>query len=165
MRIAGGMLILAAIFIVRQKGGSRIMHKGMEWGIAAAITISFLNLFEKELITKAGYLSYAAPMMLVATLIMWGYLYYRDRELDFAVLARPNMIGLMVLRCFSAFGFVMAFAAGAMLSVANYVSSMGVIFMVIFGVLLLKETDYLLQKIIATAVACAGLTLVLISRL
>lgn len=165
VRSLGGLLILVAIFIVRQKGGNRILHKGMEWGIAAALTISFLNLFEKQLITNAGYLSYAAPMMLVATLMMWGYLYYRDRRINYQIMLQPRMIQLMVLRDLSAFGFVLAFVNGALLSVANYISGMGVIFMVILGVLLLNERDYLKQKIIATLVACIGLTIVLISSL
>lgn len=165
VRMVGGLLILAAIFIVRQKGSSRILHRGMEWGIAAALTISFLNLCEKELINTAGYLSYGVPLMVTATLIMWGYLYYRDRRIDFGLMMKPRMIGLMALRDLSAFGFILAFVNGALLSVANYISSMGVIFMVVFGVLLLKETDYLRQKIIATAVACVGLTIVLIANL
>lgn len=165
VRFLGGFLILLAIVIVRQKGSEKVLHKGIEWGIAAALTISFLNLFEKELITNAGYLSYAVPLMVVATIIMWSYLFYRDKKINYRILLRPRMIQLMILRDMSAFGFVAAFAAGALLSVANYISSMGVIFMVIFGVLLLGERDYLKQKVIATAVACLGLTIVLISTL
>lgn len=165
LRICGGILILLAIFIVKQKGSKSIISKGFEWGLAAALTISFLNLFEKELITDIGYLNYAVPLMAVATLIMWGYLYYRDRAIDYKIMLKPRMIQLMALRDISAFGFVAAFAYGGLLSVSNYISSMGVIFMVALGVLLLDERDYLRRKIIATGVAVCGLTLVLIASL
>ncbi len=163
IRILGGVLILLAIFIVRQKGSKSLLSKGFEWGIGAALVISFLNLFEKTLINNIGFLGYVAPTMIAATVLMWGYLIYRDKKVNYKVLLQPRMIQLMVFRDISAFGFSLAFVYGGLLSVSNYISSMGVIFIVALGILLLNERDYLARKIIATSIAAVGLTIVLVS--
>ncbi len=165
IRILGGLLILSAIIIVRQKGSKSILSKGFEWGLSAAIILSFLNLLEKTTIDRIGYLGYAVPVVVIATALMWGYLLYRDKKINYKIFIQPRMLQLMILRDMSAYGFVLALGSGVLLSVSNYISSMGVIFMVAFGVLLLKETDHLRRKIIATAMAVVGLTIVLISSL
>ncbi|MGH7238698.1 MAG: hypothetical protein ACREHG_01395, partial [Candidatus Saccharimonadales bacterium] len=95
-------------------------------------------------------------------LLMWGYL-LRYRNFDFGLLIRPRMIQLMTLRAVSAYGFSGALAAGALVSVANYISGMSVILVVGLGALWLGETDYLKRKAVATVVAVLGLTVVLLS--
>ena len=165
IRILGGLLILVAIVIVRQKGSKVLLEKGFSWGLSAAVTISFLNLFEKSTIDRIGYLGYAAPAMLSAMLIMWGYLFYRDRKINFKIFLQPQIIRLMIFRDMSAFGFTLALVYGGLISVSNYISSMGVIFLVALGAIFLGERDYLRQKIFATIVAVAGVTIVLLTSL
>lgn len=163
LRILGGLLVLVAIFIVRQRGSHVLRVKGLEWGIAAATALSFLNVFEKLLVTNVGFVNYFAPAAVLAAIIMWAYLLKSDARVNWSIIKRPRMIQLMVLRAMSAYGFSGALAAGALISVANYISGMNVILMVLLGALLLGETDYLRRKIIATLIAVSGLTLVLLA--
>lgn len=164
-RIAGGMLILLAIFIVRQEGSKTIRIRGVWWGIAAAFVISFLNLSEKLLIENVGVLNYFALAQITAAVIMAAYLFSRPGNVvKPSVLWQPRMLQLMAFRAVSAYGFTFALAAGALVSVANYIAGMSVILMVIFGALLLGEKDYLLRKAIATAVAVSGLTIIFLSH-
>ncbi len=166
LRILGGVLIFLAIVIVRQKGSRSVRVKGFEWGIIAAFVISFLNLSEKTLINHVGILNYFPIAMMSAAVIMWSYLLLvRKEKVDKDLLIQPQMLQLMILRAISAYGFPFALAAGALLSVANYISGLSVIIMVILGALVLKERDYLLRKTIATVVAVVGLTIILISEL
>ncbi|HYF96803.1 MAG TPA: EamA family transporter [Patescibacteria group bacterium] len=165
LRILGGLLILVAIVIVRQKSSQSIRVKGVEWGIIAAFTIAFLNLSEKIMINSVGVLNYFPFAMLVAAAIMWLYLFYRKEKIDKALFIQPRMIQLMMLRAVSAYGFTFALATGALVSVGSYISGMSVILMVVMGALLLNERDYLMRKAIATAIAVGGLTIILLSNL
>jgi drug/metabolite transporter (DMT)-like permease len=166
LRILGGVLIFLAIVVVKQKGSRPLRAKGFEWGIIAAFVISFLNLTEKTLINRVGIFNYLTIAMIAAAIIMWAYLILIKKEkVDKNLLIQPQMLQLMVLRAISAYSFPFALAAGALLSVANYISGMSVILMVVMGTFLLKEKDYLFRKLLATGVAVIGLTIVLISGL
>jgi drug/metabolite transporter (DMT)-like permease len=164
-RIFGGVMIFLAIIIVRQRSSRTVRLKGVEWGLAAAFIISFLNLNEKVMINGVGLLNYWPPAMVAAALIMWGYLFARKEKVSTSLLIKPEMIKLMLLRALSGYTFPLALAAGALLSVASYISAMSVILMVISGILLLGERDYLWRKIAATAVAVTGMTIVLLSHI
>lgn len=165
VRIIGGLLILAGIFVVKQKGSKTFTAKGFEWGIAAAAVISILNMFVKSLIDQIGYLNYAIPVMVGAMIIMWVILLNKKVKADYSVFKQPRTIVLMIFRAMSAYAFTLAFATGALLSVASYLSSMSVILIVIFRILLLNERDYLYRKIAATALASIGLTIILLTNL
>jgi drug/metabolite transporter (DMT)-like permease len=165
LRIFGGLLILLSIFIVRQRGGWSVRSKGVAWGLAAAFVISFLNMNEKIMIGKVGLFNYYPLAMLITAVLMWSYLLSRKKGLDSSILRRPQTAQLMVLRAISGYAFIAAFAAGALLDVATYISAMSVIVMVALGVLLLGERDYLWRKAIATAVAVTGLTIILLTHL
>lgn len=164
-RIFGGILILLAIFIVRQRSSRAIRSKGIEWGLTAAFVISFLNLNEKIMINHVGFLNFFPLPAVITAILMWAYLLSTRKLASKSLLAQPQMIQLMVLRALSGYTFPLALAAGALLSVANYISAMSVIVMVVLGVLLLGERDYLWRKVIATAVAVAGMTIVLLTHL
>lgn len=164
-RVFGGLLILLAIIIVRQKGSKSLKIKGMEWGIAAAFIISFLNTSEKTLINHVGLFSYFPVSMIITAIIMWAYLLATNKNIQRNILIQPKMMQLMTLRAISGYAFTGALAAGALVSVANYVSGMSVILMVVLGVVLLGERDYLWRKAAATTVAVTGLTIVLLSHL
>ena len=165
LRIAGGLLILVAIFIVKRQRSHEMRVKGIAWGLAAATVLSFLNLSEKLLINSIGFLNYFPLTSVVCAVLMWSYIGLSKRSVEPAMLKQPKMLQLMTLRAMSAYGFSGALAAGALISVANYISGMSVIFMVVLGAILLGERDYLGRKIAATAVAIAGLTVVLFSSL
>lgn len=165
LRILGGILIFLAILIVRQKSSKFVIIKGMEWGIAAAFIISFLNISEKIVINNVGLLNYFPVAMIVTWVIMFSYLLLSGRRVKVSALLQPRMLQLMSLRAMSGYAFTGALAAGALVSVANYISGLSVIIMVVLGALLLKERDYLFRKIIATGIAVLGLTVILISEL
>ncbi|HWB39011.1 MAG TPA: DMT family transporter [Candidatus Saccharimonadales bacterium] len=162
LRIAGGGLILLAIFVVRQRGSERIVRKGVLWGLAAVLSLSFLNLCEKKLINSVGFFNYFPLESLAALVVMWLYLLKSEGRFDTLILVRPKILQLMAFRALSAYGFSGALALGASISVANYISGINVIFMMLFGALLLGERDFLKRKIAAVVVAVVGLTLVLI---
>lgn len=164
-QIVGGLLIFLAIFIIKQKGNKKLTARGFFWGISAALSVSFLNLFEKNLINAIGFLDYAIPTMIGSAIIMWIILLSRKIKIDFKIFKTKKIISLMFFRAISAFGFSLAFYTGAKLSVANYLSGLSVILIVIFGIVLLKERDYLLRKIIATGIAVLGLTTILLANL
>lgn len=165
LQLLGGFLIFLAVVTVRQKGSRAITRHGLAWGIGASLVISFLNLTEKELISTVGFLTYAPFAGILATIIMWAILVYRGQRASFAILKRPGIVSLMALRTVSAYGFILAFIAGAGLSIATYISSLSVIASTIFGMLLLGETDYFKQKVAAATLATAGLTLIFLVNL
>jgi len=163
LRIIGGVLILLAIITVKQRGSQSVAAKGIKWAIAAVFALGFLNLTEKTLINSVGFLNYFPIAAVLGAVIMWGYLILSKRDVSKQLFLQPKIWQLMIFRAFSGYGFSLALAAGALISVANYISGMGVILIVLLGAILLRERDYLGRKIIATAVAAAGLTLILLS--
>lgn len=165
LQIMGGLCIFLAVLTIRQKGRKEVTSKGIEWGLAAAIVISFLNFFEKKLIGEVGYLGYAVPVMLLAAIIMWTILLLQGKRLTFRYFKEPATINLMALRAISAYGFTLAFNAGGILSVSSYISSLSVIIIVLLGAWLLNERQYMKQKLIATGLAVIGLTLILVANL
>ncbi len=165
LQILGGLLIFLGVLTLGQKGKSSITTRGLQWGVAASVVISLLNVFEKTLITGIGYLEYAVPAMLLAAIIMWAVLLLSNRRIKFSYLREPKTIQLMVLRAISAYGFMLAFSVGAVISVATYISSLSVIIIVLLGIWLLGERDHIRQKMIAVALAAAGLTAILIANL
>lgn len=165
LQVAGGLLIFLAVTLVRQKGSKATTGTGVLWGIAAAVIISLLNFGEKKLIAEVGYLNYAIPVMLLASLFMVLITVLRKQKVDFDAFKQPQTVALMGLRALSAYGFTLAFNAGGILSVSSYISSMSVIITVALGVLVLNERDWLKQKALATLIAVIGLTAILIANL
>jgi drug/metabolite transporter (DMT)-like permease len=165
LRVLGGVMVLLAILIVKQRGSHVVMTKGMGWGLTAAFVLSFLSLGEKLLIKDVGFFNYFALESIISSALMWAYFAASKREFDRRTLLRPAMLQLMTLRAVSAYGFTGALATGALLSVANYISGMSVIFTVLLGAMWLGERDYLQRKIMATIIAVLGLTLVLLSHI
>lgn len=165
LQILGGLFIFLAVVTVRQKGRRDLTNRGIEWGLAASVVISVLNLFEKELINQVGYLAYAVPCMLLAAVMLWAILIAKGKRIPIKTFRQPQILQLMVLRAVSAFGFGLAFSAGGLLSVSTYISSLSVIIIVLLGAWLLNERDYMKQKLTATALAAVGLTVIFIANL
>ncbi len=165
LQILGGILIFLGVLTINKKGKTSITTKGLQWGIAAAVIVSVLNMFEKMLINDIGYLPYAMPVMLCAAIIMWSILLLSGRRIKLSYLREPKTLQLMFLRAVSAYGFTLAFYTGAVISVATYISSLSVIIIVLLGIWLLGEKDHIKQKMTATGLAVLGLTAILVSRL
>jgi len=165
LQMIGGSLIFVAIFIIKQKGKKELTLKGILWGIGAALSLSILNLFEKKLINSVGFLNYAVPSMIGSAVIMWTILLSRKVKIDYTIFKTRKIISLMSFRAISGYGFVLALYTGAKISVANYLSGLSVILIVILGIVILKERDYLARKIIATGIAVLGLTAILLANL
>lgn len=165
LQILGGVLILLGVLTLNQKGKQALKIRGIQWGIAASVVISFLNLFEKAMINNVGYVGYAAPVMLLAAIFMWTVALAQGKKIELSYLRKPKTVQLMALRAMSAYGFTLAFNAGAVISVATYISSLSVIIIVLLGIWLLNERDHIKQKIIATALAVLGLTAILIANI
>lgn len=165
LQVLGGLLIFASIIAVKQKGRKDLTTRGIQWGLFASVVISVLNLNEKQLISQFGFVGYAIPVMILAAIMMWIILLARGQRIKPSVFVEPRMVSLMILRAVSAFGFTLAFSMGGLLSVSTYISSLGVIIIVILGAVLLGEKDYLKRKILAAAIAFAGLTCIFIANL
>lgn len=165
LQILGGFLIFLGVLTINQKGKSSVSAVGLQWGIAASVVISVLNLFEMKLINEVGYINYAVPVMLLGAIIMWCLMLSQRKKIKFSYLKEPRTLQLMVFRALSAYGFTLAFSAGVVISVATYISSLSVIIIVLLGVWLLKEKDHIKQKVVATSLAVLGLTAILIANL
>lgn len=165
IQILGGLFIFLAVLTVKQKGSRLATLRGIAWGITAGIVISFLNLFEKTLISDVGYIGYAAPVMLSAAALMWTVLLAQGKTIKMKYLRKPKTIQLMIFRAMSAYGFTLVFNAGGVLSVSSYISSLSVIIMVILAAWLLNERDYMKRKLTATGLAVLGLSFILIANL
>lgn len=165
LQILGGILIFLGVLTLNQKGSAALAARGLQWGIASSVIISFLNLFEKALINNVGYIAYAAPVMLLAAVFMWGLVLVQGKKIEFKYLRQPKTVQLMVFRAMSAYGFTLAFSTGAVISVATYISSLSVIIIVLLGIWLLNERDHIRQKMIAATLAVLGLTAILIANL
>jgi drug/metabolite transporter (DMT)-like permease len=165
LQILGGIFIFLAVLTVKQKGKKEKTTKGIWWGLAAGLSVSLLNVFDKKLISDVGFLEYSIPAMLLAAVVMWIILLLQGKRIKPSYFAEPKTISLMFFRAMSAYCFLIAFYLGAILSVSTYISSLSVVIIVLLGAWLLKERDYLKQKLAATALAVVGLTLILISNL
>jgi drug/metabolite transporter (DMT)-like permease len=75
-----------------------------------------------------------------------------------------HLVRLLALRSLSAWGYLLGLRYVSV-AVANYVSGMSVVFIVVFGIYYLKERDHMREKFMALAFAFVGLTLILIGRL
>lgn len=162
VQIIGGLLILASIFTVRQKGKQRVTKQGFMWGIVAAASVSALSVVEKYAINEVG-VQTAAPIVAVSVcIVMWAVVFIKKYPLPRKHILNRQTIGLMALRALSAWALILAFAAGVLVSVATFVSAMSVVIIVALGALLLGERDYLKRKIIAVSIAVVGLAAVLL---
>lgn len=161
LQVLGGLFILAATCIVRQKGSKKITRRGMIWGIAMAVTISILGVAEKYVINEVGIYTAAPIVTLIMGVIMWSVVIIKRHPVPKKQIMTKTILWLMVMRSLSNWGFVFALAAGALVSVATFVSSLSVVAIVGLGALLLGERDYLRRKIIAMLLAAIGLVSVL----
>lgn len=162
LRLVGGALVFLAGFLVI--GSVRVGRKGALLSVAAAVVISFVTLLEKWMIGAIGYVDFVFPESTVVAVVLWiivllrGIL--RKEPIERGALLNRETLGLMPLRCASAYGFTLALSLGALLSVSTYISSLSVVTTAVAGIIFLKERDSLGGKIAAGCVALAGVTLI-----
>lgn len=161
-QLIGGLLILSAIVIVRQKGDKKLTRRGLIWGIGMACTISVLGVAEKFVINEAGVHTAAPIITATVGAFMWGAVWARRLPVPRKYVFTKSVIWLMILRSMSNWGYVLALAAGAFVSVATFVSSLSVVAIVALGAVVLGERDFLKRKIVAVFVASIGLAAVLL---
>lgn len=165
LQIAGGLMILAGIIIVSYKGRKTVHRGGVIWGISAAIVLSLLSFVHKGLINDIGYFNNVIPVLILSSIALWAIVIGLRRTVRLSHFCRAQTVRLMVYRAMSGHGIILSLAAGAVISVANYISSLGVIIIVILGAVLLNEREHLKQKIIATALAVLGLSFILLAQI
>ncbi len=163
--IVGGLLIFSSIVVSNQQGQRHLTIRGIRWGLAAALVMSVLSANEKAIISRIGFLHYAVPTMILAAIVMWMSVIPRSRRVSMSMFTRPSMLALMGLRALSAYCFTLALALGASVSVANYLSSLGVVIIVILGVVLLGEREQLARKTLSAVLALLGLTAILVQQM
>ena len=151
--IAGGLLILLAVVALRQKGSQKMTKKGIAWGFAAAATASTLAITEKWLINEIGIFTAGPVVVFLAAVMMWTVVWLRRYPVIPKLLFTKQMTGLILYRMIAACAWVAALAAGALVSIATYVSSLSVVIVAILGAVILKEREYLPRKIVAVTLA------------
>jgi drug/metabolite transporter (DMT)-like permease len=159
--LMGGLLIFAAIFVIKQKTTRSVAKIGVLYGLGAAFAMSSMNTCEKELIQTVGYLHYIVPVWTAAAVLMWGIVLVRKTNAPYNLIVKPQGLTIMAVRAFAAIGFTSALIFGPV-AVSSYISSLSVVFVVLFGMLILNEWDYVKSKIQATILSILGLTFILI---
>lgn len=155
----GGLFILMAIIILRQKGNQRLTREGIMWGLGAAVAASLVNVIEKYLINDVGVFTSGPVVLIAATLLLWCIVLNRQYPMPtMKQVMTKQMIALVVFRLCVSWGFALALATGALVAVATYISSLSVVAIAILGVFLLDERDYLYRKTGAVILAVIGLT-------
>ena len=160
--LLGGLLILAAIVVLRQKGKKSVMKQGIVWATGAALAASALALCEKWLIHEVGLFNGALPIAAIGAVVMWLVVWIRKLPVPTKAMFTRQMVGLLVFRTTASWAWIFALAAGALVSTATYVSNLNVIIVAFLGVLLLGERDFLQRKIMAVALAAIGLSLLIL---
>lgn len=161
--ILGAVAIVVAMFIIRQKGSAAVTKKGVIWALVAAMSISIMNVIEKQLIHDVGVFTGAPVITITVGLIMWIVLLVRRYSLPRKYIFTKQMVGLMALRSVSNWAFIFALAAGALVSVATFVSAISVVCIVGLAALLLNERDYWPCKVAAACLAGLGLVVIIFS--
>lgn len=162
-KIVGGLLILVAVFVLRQKSSKKIAKRGVAWGFAAAATASSLAIAEKWLINEVGVFTAGPVVVIIGAVMMWAVVLMRRYPLPVKDIFNKQVMGLVTFRALAACAWVFALAAGAFVSVATYISSLSLVIVAVLGIFILKERDYLPRKIISVILAVIGLSIILLS--
>lgn len=166
LQIIGGLIILVSIVVLN-------LHKNKKWrsvpiliGFFAMFWFSFHAVLEKYNLSQIDIESYLFIFTFIGTLLVWALVFIKRVNVrsQLAHIHDKYIYWLLITRALSAYAYVYALKYGS-LAVTNYMSGMGVVLIVLFGIILLKEKDYMRQKLMAVGLACIGLTLILISKL
>lgn len=165
LQLAGGLVIFCSIVALNLHRQQRYRTRPVIIGLLATLVFSIHATVEKFNIVHIGFLQYMLVSGGIATIALWVWVLRRKVKIShLAANLDTQMAKLLVLRTLSAWGYVLALKYGS-LAVTNYVSGMSVPLIVLSGAIFLRERDNLRDKITATLIAVAGLTLILLGRL
>jgi drug/metabolite transporter (DMT)-like permease len=165
LQIVGGMIIFASILLLNIHRNKAYKNAVFSYAIIATLWMSFHAVLEKYNVVHAGFESYMFIGGVGASCMLWAIAFRNGARIKTigSHLDKGSLL-LFLFRFMSAWAYVYALKLGS-LAVTNYVSGMSVALIVLFGVLFLKERNYIRQKIFAVSVAFVGLTIILISRI
>ena len=161
LQLLGGAFVFAAGFVVTGSGTAN--KTGFTLSILSAVFFATFTAFEKYLIGELGYETYMFPSTIITAGLNWLIVLIGKYPIDKEFLKSRELPLLMGFRCISAYGFTLAIAYGALLSVSTYISSLSCVTTPIAAVFFLKETDALKKKALAGIIAIAGATLIFIA--
>ncbi len=165
LQLLGGLIIFISILLLNLHKERRYAERSIVIGLLTTLWFSFHATLEKFNVVHNGLASYMVISGAIATCLVWGLVIYKGLSIQKLVSSWDGTaLAYLGMRVLSAWMYVLALQYGS-LAVTNYVSGMGVVLIVLFGVVLLKEKQHLRQKLLATATAVAGLSLILISKL
>jgi drug/metabolite transporter (DMT)-like permease len=166
LQIVGGLIILVSIIFLNLHKGSKWKSRPMLIGLFAMLWFSFHAVLEKYNLQQIPIESYLFIFSAIGTVMIWALILVKKINFtkEIAHIRDKKIYGLLIARVISAYGYVYALKFGS-LAVTNYVSGMSVALIVLFGIYILNEREYIKQKLISVLVACLGLTLILFSKL
>lgn len=166
LQILGGAIILMSIVMLN-------LHKNKQWrskpvliGVFTMLWFSFSAVLEKYNLIYVDFESYFFIVTLIGTVLVWSLVFIKGIKIKDQIvhIKDKKIYWLLATRALSAYAYTFALKFGS-LAVTNYVSGMSVALIVLFGIYILGEKTQIYQKLIAVAIACVGLTLILISKL
>lgn len=166
LQMVGGLIILVSIALLNLHRDSRWRSVPILIGLGAMLWFSLHAVLEKYNLGLFDIEGYIFLVSFAATVMLWGLVFLMRIDVRSQVMHIHDrkIYALLAARVLSAYAYMYALLYGS-LAVTNYVSGMGVALVVLFGVFLLGEKDEMWQKLAAVAVACVGLTCILVGRL
>ncbi len=166
IQMAGGLIIFVGIVVLH-------FHKNAKWrseatlaGLFTMFWFSMHALLEKYNLKFWSTEDYIFFFNLFAAIMLWLVLVVRKVNVRSQLqhTKSASLLGLLISRSLSAYSYIYALAFGS-LAITSYVSSMSVVFIVLFGIYFLGEHTHVRRKLLAAAIACAGLTLIFYGKL
>lgn len=166
LQLVGGAIILLSIFMLNLHVDSKWKSKPILVGLFAMLYFSVHATLEKYNLGHVNVETYLFIFLSVGTIFTWLYVFAKkvDVKEQFEITFNRGFIVLLVARASSAFAYVYALKHGS-LAISNYISGMSVVLIVLFGIYYLGERSDMKQKFGATAVAVAGMSLIMVSKI
>ena len=166
LQIVGGIIILSSILMLNLHVDSRWKSKPILIGLFTMLWFSFHATIEKYNISEINIETYIFIFFTLGTLFLWILVFYKrtDVKTQMSLLADRQIALLLFTRAISAYSYIYALKQGD-LAISNYISGMSVVVVVLFGIYYLGERNEKKQKLIATAIALVGMTLIFVSKI
>lgn len=166
LQMLGGLIIFASIILLN-------LHKNKQWkskpvllGFFTMIWFCFHVVLEKYNLLHINLETYFFFIFFTGTIWSWLFVALKRIKIknEIVNIKDKKIYWLLITRIISGYTYTYALKFGS-LAIINYVSGMSVALIVLFGIYILGEKEKITQKLFAVAVACLGLTLILISKL
>lgn len=166
LQIVGGAFIFVSILVLKLHKNKRYLSKPIIYSIVAMTWVSVNVIAEKNLLAKTNVATMVFWTSLLIAPTMWCVVALRKGSFNQSRkhLMHKNTIWLMIMRPTSAWSYSLAVSIGSV-AVTNYISSLSVVFVVIFGIIYLNEREEMRQKLISISIAFIGLTLIFLGKL